>query len=106
MSRTYQLESGSVEVIPIEVKTAADPTGAAVSFSFTASTATDAGSFTAGSWSGTYDTDTDIAIALTPTCGAATATIDLTSASKWRLWITYTIGSETVIRPVGIVTVG
>lgn len=106
MSRTYKLESGSIEVIPVEVTTASDPTGAAVAFSFTASTATDAGAFTAGSWSGTYDADTDIVIALTPTCGSASATIDLTSASKWRLWVRYTIGSETVVRPVGIVTVG
>lgn len=104
--QVVQVESSSVEVIEVEVTTAADPTAGAVTFSFTAHTATDPGTFSSGSWDGSFDATTGQVTALSPTVGSSSATVDLTSASKWKMWIKFIVGSETVVKPVATVKVG
>ena len=105
MARSYLVQSGSTVVVPVEVTTAADPTGSAVAFSFTAASATDAGSFTSGSWAGSVDASTGKATALSPTLPAAGATLEL-AEGRWATWVRFTVGSETVVLPAGVMVVG
>ncbi len=105
MSRMYEVASTSTEVVPVEITTVADPTGGAVSFSFTAKTATDAGSFTAGSWSGSFDATTGRATALTPSLPASGATVVL-AEGRYKVWAKWIVGGETVEKPVGVLDVG
>ncbi len=104
MSRSYSAESGSVEVVPVVVTAAADPTGGAVTFSFVATTVTDAAAFVAGSWSGSYNATTNEATALTPTLPDAAATQEL-AEGKWQIYCKFIVSSETVVQLVGVLTV-
>ncbi len=104
MSRSYSAESGSVEVVPVVVTASDDPTGGAVTFSFVATSATDASAFVAGSWSGSYNATTNEATALTPTLPAAGATKTL-AEGNWKMYCKFIVSSETVIQLVGILTV-
>lgn len=102
--RVYPVDSNTVEVVPVIITTPADPTAGTVSFAFVAP-GTEPSTFTAGSWSGSYDAVTDEAVALTPTCGSASATINLTSRTKWDLYARWVVGSETPTAQVGVVVV-
>ncbi len=105
MSRSYEAQSGSVEVVPVVVTAAADPTGGAVTFSFTLEGSTSpVSTFTAGTWSGSYNATTNEATALTPTLPAAAATVTLT-VGRYVMRAKFIVSSETVIDVVGVLTI-
>ena len=96
-SRSYRVDSNTVEVVPVRVVTVADPTAGAVEFAFTQSA--EPTSWTAGSW-GTWTAATSLAIALSPTLPAAGATVTL-AEGRWTIWCRFTVGGETVVESPG-----
>jgi len=101
-ARRYTIQSGATVVVPIDVRTIGDPTGAVPSFSATTTTATDPGAFTDGTWSGAWSSTTRLVTALTPTLPGSLSLAE----GDFKLWLKYVVGSETVILPVGILGVG
>lgn len=105
MARSYVVESTAVEVVPVRVTTVADPTGAVPSFAFTAvSQSTNPSTYTAGTWSGSWDATTSRAVALTPTLPGSGADVELTEG-RWSVWCRFTQGGETVVERVGVLVV-
>jgi hypothetical protein len=87
----------SVESLRATITTSADPTGGAVSWQATAvGTAPSSGAaWIAGSWSGAY------ANSQATTVSPLIAALSITTVGTWRLWVRWTVGSETVIRIAG-----
>ena len=91
------LESTTKEKLRVHLISRADPTGSAVEFSVTAIDAADPGTYSAGSWEGTWNTTTGRVVALTPTIGA-TGTLVIAGATSYKLWIRWSFGSETIVQ--------
>ncbi len=104
-NRLYEVGSTAEVVVPIQIETSGDPTAGAVEFSFTAKTATDPGSFTAGSWSGSFDATTGMVTALTPTLPTTGADVEL-AEGRYKVWARWTVGGETVVVDPGLLDVG
>lgn len=104
----YEVESDSIEVVDVPIVTPADPTGGSVSFSAVAITTDDPkpspSTFTDGSWSGSWDSTTKKVLAQTPTTPASGTDLEL-SAGDYRLYVKWTVGSETPVKYVGVLRV-
>jgi hypothetical protein len=101
-TRSYRVDSNSVEVVPVRVTTVADPTsGDPPEFAFTQSG--EPVSWVAGTW-GAWTAARSEAIALTPTLPAATATTEL-AGGRWQVWVRFDVGGETVVESPGMVVV-
>ena len=101
-TRSYRVDSNSVEVVPVFVSTVADPTaGDAPKFAFTASG--EPSSWTAGSW-GAWDAARGRAVALSPTLPASGATVTL-AGGRWTMWVRFDVGGETVVESPGMLVV-
>lgn len=108
MARSYAVSvaAAASEAVPFEfTNVVADPTGGSITFEFEdASTTTQPSTFgTSGTW-GTYDSTN---LTVTATCpgvgGAGAANFNLSSASRWRAYAKFTVGSETIVRLAGYV---
>jgi hypothetical protein len=84
----------------VTIHTDADPTGGAVEFAFVAVGSGAAPStFYAGAW-GTWDSVTESVSARTPTIGAAG--VAALAAGRYKVFARFTVGGETVVRPVAV----
>ncbi len=106
MSRSYgPVEPTAVVNVPVVVTAPADPTGGAVTFSFTLTGATTPSvTFTAGTYDGTYNATTNEVDALTPLLPHSTATVEL-AVGTYTMRSKAIVGSETAIEIVGVLTV-
>jgi hypothetical protein len=97
MSADLQLESSTVEVLLVDIKTRLDPTAGAVSFQLsTMDVFTPVGSWFAGSWANAWSATTGAVQALTPPIGGANFT--LTQSTRYRLWVKWTHSTETIVK--------
>ena len=105
MTRSYSVDVGSVEIVPVEITTVADPTGGAVEFGVVASGATgNPQSWVAGSW-GVWNATTSKVTALSPTLPAPGTFLPLT-VGRYSLHVRWTVGSEDqIVKQVGLLTV-
>ena len=95
--KAITMESASSEQFDIPIRSEDDPTGAAVEFELTLTTVTSpTGSWTAGTWPGTWDSGSKRVTARTPTIGPAGLVV--AEGSSYWLWIRY---SSTVIEKAG-----
>ena len=102
MSRSYMVDSNSVEVVPVFVTSVADPTGGdAPEFAFTASG--EPSSWTAGTW-GAWDATRSRAVALSPTLPGSGAAVTL-AEGRWTVWVRFDVGGEIVVESPGVVVV-
>lgn len=102
MISTLTIYAGSAVSVETVVKSDTDPTGTAPGWAITALDATAPGSTSAGTWAVAYSATTDKATARSPLIGDG-QTLDLTSGSTYRLWLSVTAGSETMVEPVAII---
>jgi hypothetical protein len=86
--------AASVESLSAVITTSADPTAGAVSWQATAVGSQPVGTWVAGSWSGSY------ASGEATTVSPLLAALGLTTGT-WRLWVRWSVGSETPIRIAG-----
>ena len=95
---------GAICSLEFPVKIDTDPTGVTPTFGVSADPSTAPGSYSSGSWNGSYNTTTDTAVARTPTLGASGATITLAAGSTYVLWWKLaTLGGETPAEPIGTI---
>jgi hypothetical protein len=85
--------AASVESLSAVITTSADPTAGAVTWQATAVGSQPVGTWVAGSWSG-------YAAPYATTVSPLLAALGLTTGT-WRLWVRWTVGSETPIRIAG-----
>lgn len=95
--------STSAIAVDTVVKCSTDPTGAVPYFATSALDAVTPGSWVAGSWGVAYNSTTDRATARSATIGDG-AQHDINSGSSYRLWCKVTIGAETFVEPVAIIS--
>jgi hypothetical protein len=96
------LESSTVEIALVDVRTRLDPTGSVVQFQMsTIDVVTPAGTWTAGQWASTWDAVTGRVKALTPPLGAAPFT--LTQGARYRLWVRWSHATETIVKECALV---
>jgi hypothetical protein len=101
--RVWATASGK-QSFETDITTPSDPTGVTPKFGLTVVDDLDGpASWTAGAWSGSYDTTTEKTTAVTPTVGATSASPSLTVASgnRYWLWAQVTLGGEVWTEPVG-----
>ena len=102
MSGTVQLFADTVESVQVPIKTNSDPTGTAPQFALSTTAAVTPGSFTTGSWSGSYSSTTGLTTAVTATLGTA-GSMTIATGISYSLWIKVTLGSEVAVWKVGTV---
>lgn len=102
MISTLTIYAGSAVSVETTVKSDADPTGTTPGWAVTSLDATAPGATTAGTWSGAYVAATDKAVASSPLIGDGQS-LDINSGSTYRLWLSVTVGSETLVEPVAII---
>lgn len=100
MSGEVTIYAASVESVELPIGTNADPTGTAPAFALSTVDAVAPGSFTNGTWVGSYDTVTEQTTARTPTLGSA-GSLTLASGTDYKLWAKVTLGSEVAVWVVG-----
>jgi hypothetical protein len=104
MSTTVTLWAATVESLEVPIITSSDPTGTAPEFALSAAGATAPGTFSAGTWAGSWDASTLRATARTPSIGG-TGTLTVTSGTSYLLWAKVTLGGEVAVWPVGSIRV-
>lgn len=96
MSSRLSLEHTTVETLPTTITSRLDPTGDTVEFNMTAATLTSpSGSWTAGTWNGTWNSTTGEVVALSPLIGSGAFV--LTEGTFYKLWVRWVHGSETIV---------
>ena len=93
MGRVQSVSSLADVVMQVEVSTPADPTGDPIEFAFTQG-GVDASSWTVGAWVGSYADGK--AQAISPLLPSSGSTVTL-AKGRWRVWVRWTVGSETPV---------
>jgi hypothetical protein len=99
MSEIVIPSASSVEKLAALVVTDTDPTGDAPEWQATATGGPATDDWETGEWDGTYSSGR--ATALSPVI----ATLGIDEVGTWRLWVRWTVGSETPVRMAGQVKV-
>ena len=95
MSR-ITVESATVEAVKVTITTRLDPTADAIEFQLTDNnTTTPTGSWTGGTWDGTWSAVTGKVSAFSPPIGGTGFL--LTERTHHKLWVRWTISSETPV---------
>lgn len=103
-SETISVTGGAIISLEVPIKFDTDPTGVTPTFGVSTDSATVPGSYSNGSWNGSYNSTTDVATARTPTLGASGATITLTAGTTYLLWWKLaTLGGETPAEIIGTI---
>jgi len=96
------LYAATIESLEVPIETNSDPTGAPPQFCLTSTSASAPGTFSAGSWVGTYNADTQLTTARTPTIGSA-GSLTIASGQSYSLWVKVVLGGESavwIVRPL------
>lgn len=83
------IESTTVETLGVRLTAEEDPTSDSVEFSLTANSATDPGTWTAGTWDASepWDSNSGKCRAITPTIGSSSAQLEVTEGAYHKLWV-------------------
>lgn len=109
MAKSYEVvaDDDNVQVVPFDVKTASDPTGATLYVGLVAkpSTAYPA-SWSSATW-GTWDATTSkVPNCLSPTISGTSGagTLIVAAGTRYTMFAKWTVGSETPVEIVGVLT--
>lgn len=95
------IESASTEPVDVDIVAAADPTATPPDFQVSLTTVTTpVGSWSAGTWTTTWDATTKRLTARSPNVGAA-GTLVVVQGSRYTLWIRW----GTVVKPAATIIV-
>ena len=102
MPNPREIEHTTTEIMEVPIVSRLDPTGGAVEFQMTAHNVTSpTGSWTAGSWNGSWNSTTGKVTALSPIIGSGS--FALTEGTLYKLWVRWTIGSENPTVLAGVI---
>lgn len=101
MSGTLTIYAAAAESVNVPVISDADPTGTAPYFALSEPSAATPGSFVAGSWSSAWSNGK--ATATSATIGGS-GSHQITSGNKYALWCKVTVGVETFVDKVALIT--
>jgi hypothetical protein len=104
MTTTVTLWAATVESLEVSISTDVDPTATPPQFALSAAGSTSPGSFSPGTWAGTWNASTEQTTARTPSIGSG-GTLTIASGSSYLLWTKVTLGGEVAVWPVGSIRV-